>query len=202
MADLVRRAEQARVADAAQYSALPYSAVPQSSVPYSAVPYSAVPQSSIPSSSVPYSSMPYSAGRSSAPVSPGYPQPAFSRGARSRQKPDYRDDAYPTSGGSYSGSMPVSATPYPYSAPPGGPQASPPPYGTPSYPGTGYAPNPPYQGHTSRGYERDASYPQGYPNWSETSANDTFSGLFAHSDTPASRSGFDGRSGPRARFTR
>jgi hypothetical protein len=205
MAELARRAEQARVADAAQYSAMPYSAVPQSAVPYSAVPYSAVPSSALPSSAVPYSAMPYPAGRSSAPVSPGYPQPAFSRGARSRQgqgKPEYRDDAYPTSGGSYTGAMPVSATPYPFSAPPGAARTSPPPYGAPSYSGAGYAPNPPYQGHSARDYEREASYPQGYPSWSETSANDTFSGLFARSDTPTGRSGFDGRSGPRARFTR
>jgi hypothetical protein len=208
MADLARRAEQARLADAAQYSAMPYSAVPQSAVPYSAAPYSAIPSSAVPSSAMPYSATPYPAGRSSAPVSPGYPQPAFSRGARSRHshaKPPYRDDAYPTSGGSYTGQhMPVSPAPYPFSAPPVAPRTSPPPYGSPSYPGSGYAPNPPYQGHASREYERDASYQPGYPSWSETSAsaNDTFSGLFARSDTPSGRSGFDGRSGPRARFTR
>jgi hypothetical protein len=207
MPDLARRAEQARLADAAQYSAIPYSAVPQSSVPYSAVPYSAIPSSAVPSSAVPYSSLPYSGGRSSAPVSPGYPQPAFSRGARSRHsqaKPPYRDDAYPTSGGSYTGQhTPVSPAPYPFSAPSGAARPSPSPspspssYGAPSYPGSGYAPNPPY-----REYERDAAQPQGYPSWSETSANDTFSGLFARSDAPSARSGFDGRSGPRARFTR
>jgi hypothetical protein len=211
MPDLARRAEQARLDAAAQYSAMPYSAVPQSSVPYSSVPYSAMPSSAVPSSAVPssampYSAMPYGSGRSSAPVSPGYPQPAFSRGARSRHsqaKPAYRDDPYPTSGGSYTGQhVPVSPAPYPYSAPPGTGPTSPPPYGGPSYPGSGHAPNPPYQGHTPRDYERDASHPQGYPSWSETSANDTFSGLFARSETPSGRSGFDGRSGPRARFTR
>jgi hypothetical protein len=208
----------ARVADAAQYSAIPYSAVPYSAVPYSAVP----------SSAVPYSAVPYSPGRSGAPVSPaGYPQPAFSRGARSRQsppKPSYRDDPNPTSGGSYNGFLPVSAAPYPFSAPPGGPRPSSPPYPAhpsahsgpahpaPSHPGParplatpGYEPNPPYQGHSPRDHQRDPAYPTpGYPAWgSETSANDTFSGLFARSsETPAGRSGYDGRSGPRARFAR
>jgi hypothetical protein len=205
----------ARIADAAQYSAVPYSAVPHSAVPYSAVPYSAVP-----SSAVPYSAIPYSPGRSGAPVSPaGYPQPAFSRGARSRQgqpKPPYQDEAYPTSGGSYSGYLPVSAAPYPFSAPPGGPRPSSPPYSAPGpahpapshrapvRPTPGYEPNPPYQGHSPHDQQRDPAYPTpGYPAWgSETSANDTFSGLFARSDTPSGRSGYDGRSGPRARFTR
>ena len=231
-AERVRPADQARVADSAQYSAAPYSAapysaapysaVPQSAVPYSAMPYSALPSSAIPSSAipssampnsavpssaVPYSATPYSGARSSAPVSPGYPQPAFSRGARSHQpKPPYRDDPYPTSGGSYSSYRPVSPAPYPASAPPSAPRVSPPPYGArPSYSGPGYGasgpgyePNPPYQGHSSRDYERDAP---GYPSWSETSANDTFSGLFARGETTG-RQGFDGRSGPRARFTR
>jgi len=176
-------------------SAVPYSAMPYSATPSSAMPYSAVPSSAMPYSAMPYSAMPYSGGPGSS-----YPQPAFSRGARSRQhqqKPPYRDEPYPTSGGSYAGQRPVSPAPYPTSPsyPPGaGAHRAPDqaPHGT----------NPPYQGPSyRREYEREAP---GYPSWgsAEASANDTFSGLFAGGEAPSRRPGWDGRSGPRARFSR